>query len=86
MHCLNENIINTVVANATVKALISKYSNAVANVDIESNRWTEGLFKRMNFVKRPKNFIKLGIPEKVRKEIEFLFLHNIVSMVVSHPL
>lgn len=86
MHCLNENIINTVVANATVKALISKYPNAVANVDIESNRWTESLFKRMNFVKRPKNFIKLDIPEKARKEIQFLFLHNIVSMVVSQPL
>ena len=38
----------------------------------------------MNFVKRRKTSSKVDIPGKARKEIEFLFLHEIVSKVEKH--
>ena len=38
----------------------------------------------MNFVKRRKTSSKVDIPDKARKEIEFLFLHEIVTKVEKH--
>ena len=65
-------LINTTVTNATAKTLISKYP------------YVKSLFARMNFVKRRKTSSKVGIPDKARKEIEFLVLHEIVTKVEKH--
>ena len=48
-------VINTVVANATARVLISRNPNAVANVDVKSSRWAKSLFTRMNFAIKKRN-------------------------------
>ena len=53
-------------------------------VDIDSGRWAKSLFTRMNFVKGRKTSWKVDIPEGPRKEIEYLFLHDIVSKVKEY--
>ena len=77
-------VINTTVASATVKALIKKYPHTAGDVDVESSHWAKSLFRRMNFVRRRKTSSEVDIPEKARKEIEFLFLHEIVTKVEEH--
>lgn len=77
-------VINAVVTNPTAKTLISKYPNAVANVDTKSSRWAQSLLTRMNFVKRRKISSKVNTPERVQKEIEFLFLYHIIPMVAEY--
>ena len=77
-------VINTSIANATAKALISKYPHIAGDIDINSSRWAKSLFKRMNYVRRRKTSSKVDIPEKARKEIEFFFLHEIVAKVEKH--
>ena len=76
--------ISTTVANATAKALISKYSYVAGDIDVNSSRWTKSLFARINFVKRRKTSSKVDIPDKARKELKFLFLHEIVTKVEKH--
>ena len=76
-------VINTTVANAT---LMSKYPRVVGQIDVDSSRWAKSLFLRMNFVKRQKTSSKVDIPDGARKEIEFLFLHEIVSIVEKHKI
>ena len=73
----NGNVINTNVANATAKALISKYPYVAGDIDVNSSRWFKNLFARMNFVKRRKTSSKVDNPDKARKEIEFFFARNI---------
>ena len=77
-------VINTTVAKATVKALISKYPYVASDIDVNSSRWAKSLFARMNFVNRRKASSKVDIPDKARKEIEFLYLHEIVTKVEKH--
>ena len=77
-------VINTTVANATAKALISKYPYVAGDIDVNSSRWAKSLFAKMNFVKRRKTSSKVDIPDKARKEIEFLFLHEIATKVEKH--
>ena len=77
-------VINITVANATAKALISKYPYVAGDIDVNSSRWAKSLFARMNFVKRRKTSSKVDIPDKARKEIEFFFLHEIVTKVEKH--
>ena len=79
-------VINTTVANATARALIVKYPHVAGDVDVESSRWAKSLFARMNYVRRRKTSSKVDIPENARKEIEFLFLHEIVSKVEKHSI
>ena len=79
-------VINTTVANATAKALMSKYPHVVGQVDVDSSRWAKSLFTRTNFVKRRKTSSKVDIPDGARKEIEFLFLHEIVSIIEKHKI
>ena len=46
-------VVNTVVANATAKALISKSDDEhLRLIDLNSSSWAKSLFKRMDFVKR----------------------------------
>ena len=79
-------VVNTTVANATAKALMSKYPNVVGDIDIESARWAKSLFTRMHFVRRRKTSSKVDIPDRARKEIEFLFLHDVVSKVEKYKI
>ena len=71
-------VINTVVANATARVLISRNPNAVANVDVKSSRWAKVYLQEWTLPS------KKEIPEKMRKETEFFFLHDIVLMVEEH--
>ena len=50
------------------------------------SHWAKSLFDRMNFVKRRKTSSKVDIPDKARKEIEFLFLHEIVTKVEKNSI
>lgn len=72
-------VINVSIANATARALINRYPNSVGNIDIESSSWARSIFRRMGFVRRRKTSSKIEIPEAARKEIEYLFHHEIVS-------
>ena len=74
-------VINTVIANATAHALMMRYPNVVGEIEVDNSRWAKSLFKRMGFVRRRKTSSKIDIPEGARKEIEYLFLHDIVSKV-----
>ena len=65
---------------------MSKYPYVVGQVDVDSSRWGKSLFTRMNFVKRRKTSSKVDIPDGARKEIEFLFLHEIVSQVEKYDI
>ena len=69
------------IANATARALIQRFPQAVGNIDLESTAWARSLFKRMGFVKRRKTSSKVEIPDAARKEIEFLFHHEIITYV-----
>ena len=79
-------VINAIAANATAKALISKFPYVAGDIHVNSSRWAKILFARMNFVNRKKTSSKADIPDKARKEIEFLFLHEIVTKVEKHSI
>ena len=79
-------VINTTVANANARALIRKYPHVAGDVDVESSRWAKSLFARMNFVRRRKISSQVEIPENAWKEIELLFLHEIVSKVEKYKI
>ena len=79
-------VINTTVANTSAIALISKYPYVAGDIDVNSSHWVKSLFARMNFVKRRKTSLEVDIQDKARKEIEFLFLHEIVTKVEKHDI
>ena len=74
-------VVNTVIANATAKMLMKRYPNVVGEIDVNNLRWAKILFQRTTFVKRRKTSSKVDIPKGTRKEIEYIFLHEIVSLV-----
>ena len=79
-------IVNATVANVTAKVLMSKYPQVVGQVDVDSSRWAKSLFSRMNLIKRRKTSPKVDIPDGARKEIRFLYLHEIVSKVETYDI
>ena len=74
-------IISRAVTVSTTKALMKRYPNYTISqlVDIDSSSWAKILLQRMNFSRRRKTSSKVEIPCTAQKEIEFVFLHNIVS-------
>ena len=74
-------VINTRIANATGNALIKGNPGVAGDIDVNSSPYAAILFRRMGFVKRCKTLFKIHIPDSARKEIEFLFHHDIVSRV-----
>ena len=74
-------VINTSISNETARALIQKFPQAVGNIDLESITWARSIFKRMGLVKCRKTSSKVEIPDEARKQIEFLFHHEIVTYV-----
>ena len=77
-------LVNSSLTKATTKTLTQKYPHAVGNIDIDSPSWAKSLFKRMCFVRWMKTSSKVTIPDVARREIEFLFHHEIVTMIEKH--
>ena len=77
-------LVNSSLALAAGKALIQKYLKAVGNIDIDSSSWTKSLFKRMGYVRWMKTSSKVKIPDGTRREIEFLFHHEIITTIEKH--
>ena len=66
---------------ATTKFLIGKSRTSFVN-PVAS--WAKNLFKRMSFKKRAATTGKLMIPDGAPKEVELLYLNEIVSIVEKH--
>ena len=79
-------VITWAVANAAAKALMRKYPGMIGNIDIDSSSWAQSLFRRMGYVKRRKTSSKVDIPDAARKEIEYVFLYEIVNRVEKHDI
>ena len=79
-------VITWTIANAAAKALIRKYPGVVGDIDVDSSFWAQSLFRRMGFSRRRKTSTKVDIPASARKEIEYLFLHEIVSKVEKYSI
>ena len=69
-------VVNTVVAIATVKALItrSEYENLKC-LDLDSSFWAKSFFRRIGFKKRTCTTSKPEIPELAKKEAKLIFQH-----------
>ena len=81
-------VITWSIANAATKALIRKYPNVVGDIDLDSWYWAQSLFHRMGFSRCWKTSTKVDLSESARKEIEYLFLYEIISKVEKkecHP-
>ena len=76
-------VVNTSIAIATAKALVDKSKNR-SSFAIPTSSWAKSLFNRMGFKRRTATTGKLVIPEGARKEAEFIYLHEIVSIVEKH--
>ena len=79
-------LVTRTLANAAAKTLMARYPNLVGNIDVASSSWAKSLFKRMGFVRRMKTSSKVSIPDGARKEIEFLFHHEIISLIEEHDI
>ena len=55
-------VINTTVANATAKALISKYAYAAGGIDVNSSRWAKKLICQDELCKEMKDTFKSRHP------------------------
>ena len=74
------------IANSAAGALIKKYPGVVGDIDLDSSSWAQSLFRRMGFTRRRKTTSKVDIPEAARKEIEYLFLYEIVNKVEKYKI
>ena len=74
------------VTNAATKALIKKYSGVIGDIDVDSSSWAQSLFRQMGFSRRRKTSARVHIQAAARKEIEYLFLYDIVSRVEQYAI
>ena len=79
-------VVNRAIANATAQALLIRYSYLVGEIDVSSSSWAQSLFRRMGFKKRRKTSSAVDIPGSAGKEIEYLFLHDIVDTVEKYKI
>ena len=79
-------VVNRAIANATGQASLSRYPNLVGEIDVSSSSWAQSLFRRMGFKKRRKTSSAVDIPGSAGKEIEYLFLHDIVDTVEKYKI
>lgn len=68
-----DDLINIIIAKLMAKALIKPNLGFVVDVDVHSSHWAPILFRQIRFA----NHGKVDIPDGARKEIEFLFHHDI---------
>ena len=77
-------VVNTTIAIAIAKGLIRSSSDPeLKSIKINAT-WAQSLFRRMGFVRRMATTAKVPIPEKPRKEIEFVIMHKIFQKVEKH--
>ena len=77
-------VVNSTIAIAVGKAFISESCDkSVKNLCIVQS-WAQSLFRRMGFVQRMSTIAKVPIPDKARKEIEFVFMHKIVKKIEKY--
>ena len=79
-------IANTLVADATAKALMHKYPNVEGETDIYSSRWCYCLFTRINFVKRWKTSSKRFRRDIVWKAEKYNIPPVLIINIVQTPL
>ena len=80
-------VVNTVVAIAAAKALISKSDEEhLKLIDLERTFWAKSLFKRMGFTKRAATTGRPEITEGARKEAGLIFHHEIVAKIEKHKI
>lgn len=74
-------VVSRTVAIATAKALILRNPQyELGHIKLDYT-WSKSLFRRTEFKKRTKTTFKVDIIKGVRKEVELLFLHDIVSNI-----
>lgn len=61
------------------QALLIRYPNFVGEINVRFSLWAQSLFRRMCFKKRWNTLPVADIPDSARKEIEYLFLHDILD-------
>lgn len=77
-------IVSNTIAIAVANAFINdSLDPSLKNVKFR-RPWTQSPFGRMGFVRRLATIAKVPIPDKARKEIEFVFMHKIVQKVEKH--
>ena len=54
--------------------------------DLDSSSWAKSLFKRMGLAWRMEITDKVDIPEGAWKEVELMYLHNIVAIVEENKI
>lgn len=79
-------VITWSIANSAATALIKKYPGVIGDIDLKSSSWAQSLFRRMGFTCRRKTSTKVDIPVAARKEIEYLFLYEIVRKVEKYAI
>ena len=80
-------VINSVVATATAKALIAKSGlEHLEALDLENSSWTKSLFRRMGFVRRAKTTSKPEIPERGKNEATLILLYQIIDLVEKYQI
>ena len=79
-------VITWSIANSAATALIKKYPGVIGDIDLESSSWAQSLSRRMGFTRRRKTTTKVDIPVAARKEIEYLFLYEIVRKVEKYAI
>ena len=80
-----EELISSAIAIATAKALITRYPGYnLGHIDLDSSSWAISLFKRMGFVKRMSTTGKVEIPEGGKNEVQFVYLHDLVTIAEKH--
>ena len=80
-------LVSTAVTVSAAKALIAlnpKYN--LSHVDLDSSHWVQILFRRMGSKKQIRTMGKAEIPEGARKEVELLYIHNIVTIVEKYKI
>lgn len=77
-------VVNSTIAIATAKGIIQNSPNPESKKLIINTSWAQSLFRRMGFLRRIATTAKIPIPDKARKEIEFVFMHKIVNKVEKY--
>ena len=79
-------IVSSTIAIAVGKAFFSEScGESVKNLCIGQS-WTQSVFRGMGFVRRMSLTAKVPIPDKAKKEIEFVFMHKIVKKIEKYKI
>ena len=80
-------VVNTVVAVATAKALITRNSDEHLKLnDLESTTWAKSFFKQMGFCKRAATTSKPKILELAKREAKLLLQHQVTNLVEKYAI